>query len=103
MPAAYTCPGYQGGNMFTVVCLITAATVLVIYLAWYARQPGAPPAPVALLLGRVDRAGLGELRGVLSVQHQWRVAHNRNSDTYSDTLTVTINHRDRNDLHSSEL
>ena len=88
--------------MFLVAVMITAASVLVILLVWHVRRPGAPPAPLALLLGRVDRAGLGELQGVLSVQHQRRIAHNRNSDTYSDTLTVTINHRDRNNLHSSE-
>ena len=86
--------------MFLAVLFVTAAVSLVMILVWHFCLPGGPlTAPVVF----VNRAGLGELQGVLSVRHQWRYAHNRNSDTYTDTLTVTINHRDRNNLDSSEL
>ena len=46
--------------------------------------------------------GQGNVQGVLAVQHVRRQAVNRNSDTRTDSLTVTINHRDNNSLQSSE-
>ena len=88
--------------MFLVACLLTTAAVLVVVLVWHHSRPGGELFLPALLVNGVNRAGRGELQGVLSVRHQWRTAHNRNSDVYTDTLTVTINHRDRNNLHSSE-
>ena len=95
-------PGFQGSNMFLVVCLITTAAVLVVVLVWHRGRPGGELFLPALLVNGDNRMGRGELQGVLSVRHQWRMAHNRNSDIYTDTLTVTINHRDRNNLDSSE-
>ena len=44
----------------------------------------------------------GNVQGVLAVQHVRRHAVNRNSDIRTDSLIVTINHRDNNSLQSSE-
>ena len=89
--------------MFLVVCYTSAAWLLVFALVWYFTWPAPLPVPLhAALDHRINRAGLGELQGVLSVQHQRRISHNRNSDVITDTLTVTINHRNRNNLQSSE-
>ena len=83
--------------LFTILALAVAITIWVYplpvpdrYLDRHRIMPGAA------------QGNRGELQGVLTVQHTRRIAANRNSDTHYDTLSVYLNHREVQDLHSSE-
>ena len=79
------------------ILIVHVAVELVLLVVEFAllaarRAPAAPH----------HQGGQGNVQGVLAVQHVRRQAANRNSDTRTDSLTVTINHRDNNSLQSSE-
>ena len=87
------------------VLLGAVITITVAVVIWVGYNP--PPPPVRDLAfrwvgPRQFRGNRGNLQGVLTVQHQRRTAANRNSDTHTDTLSVYLNHREMQDLQSSE-
>ena len=88
-----------------IVLLGVAFTITVAAAIWVGCNPPPPPGrdlALRLVAPRQFPGNRGNLRGVLTVQHQRRTAANRNSDTYTDTLSVYLNHRDIQDLQSSE-
>ena len=91
-------------NMLVVV-LSTIIAITVATIIWVGYVPQ-PYQGLNLAIRRIvpgfNQGNRGHLQGVLTVQHQRRTAANRNSDTHIDTLSIYLNHREIQDLHSSE-